>query len=203
MTPTPPAAGQGRERSREIACYLAILGAVCLVLAPSIFAGRAPLPDYLRYFAFWADGAVETAWNPLWYDAVGQYWPWRTLLADGLRHNQLPFWNPYQLNGYAFAGNGQSALFYPPNWLFFGLFSVPVGFRLTAVGHLWLAGAATFRLCRELGTRRPAALLAGLVFPLSGFMITWLMLPTLISSAAWLPVGAAAVERARRTGESR
>ena len=61
----------------------------------------------------------------MWYDAVGQYWPWRTLLAEGLHRGLLPLWNPCQFAGYAFVGNGQSALFYPVNQLFFGLFAVP------------------------------------------------------------------------------
>lgn len=186
---------------RDAIAVAVLLAAVAVGLAPVVFGGRVPIPDYLRWFAPWADGELtRTAWNPLWYDAVGQYWPWRTLLHDGLRDGLLPYWNPYQLSGYAFCGNGQSALFYPLNWLFFGLFPVATGFRLTAVCHLALASCGTYWLLRELGGRRAAAVAGGLVFGLSGFLVTWLMLPTLISSAAWLPVAVAGVERAGRRG---
>ncbi len=188
-----------RSVGRDLAAALVLLAAVAVLLAPIVFLGRVPMPDYLRWFAPWDDGTVpRTAWNPLWYDAVGQYWPWRTLLHDGLRAGILPYWNPYQLSGYAFCGNGQSALFYPLNWLFFGLFPVALGFRLTAVCHLALAAGGTYWLLRELGARRAAAVAGGVAFALSGFMITWLMLPTLISSAAWLPVAVACLERSRR-----
>ncbi|MCC7495284.1 MAG: hypothetical protein IT204_23245 [Fimbriimonadaceae bacterium] len=192
-----------RRRVAGAAGPALLLLAVGLLLAP-VVAGRAPLPDYLRWFAPWAAGqAPRTAWNALWYDAVGQYWPWRTLLADGLRNNCLPLWNPYQLNGYAFCGNGQSALWYPPNWLCFGLLPVADGFRLTAVLHLWLAATGAWLLARQLGAGRPGALLAGLVYGLGGFNVTWLLLPTLVSSAAWLPWALWQVERASATGRWR
>ncbi len=186
--------------TRDAAALLLLALVVSLPIAAVVYGGQAPLPDYLRHFAAWSDGEpAHTAWNALWYDAIGQYWPWRTLLHDGLRHNQVPWWNPYAFSGYAFAGNGQSALLYPLNWLFFGLFSVAGGFRLTALCHLWLSAAGVYWLLRELGARRAAALVGGTVFALSGFQITWLMLPTLLSSAAWLAPAAALVERARRT----
>ncbi|MBI2302080.1 MAG: hypothetical protein HYU66_24520 [Armatimonadetes bacterium] len=193
-----------RDALAELTCHLALLAAIAVLLWPVVCAGRAPLPDYLLYFRPWADGTrPRTPWNPLYYDAVGQYWPWRTLLHNGLRGNALPYWNPYQFCGYSFVGNGQSALFYPVNWVFFGLFSVANGFRLSALLHLQLAASGTYRVVRELGGGRAAGLTAGLSFALGGFMVSWLMLPTLVSSAAWLPVAVACLERARRTGEVR
>ena len=188
-----------RGLRRELPGLGILLATVCILLWPMVFAGRVPLPDYLLYFQPWRGlAASHTLWNPLWYDAVGQYWPWRTLLHNGLHANALPYWDPYQLCGYAFAGNGQSALYYPFNWLFFFL-PVLTGFRLTAVFHLWLAGAGTYAVVRQLGGRRSAAVCAGLIFQLSAFMVGWLMLPTLVSSAAWLPVTVACLERCRAT----
>lgn len=189
------------DAGREAACLAALLLLVTVPIAPVVYLGRAPLPDYLRWFAPWFDGTPpRTMWNALWFDAVGQYWPWRSLLAGGLRDNTLPLWNPYQFAGYAFCGNGQSALFYPLNWLCFRLFSVADGFRLTAVLHLWLAAAGGYRVLRELGGSRAAGLVSGTICGLSGFMLGWLMLPTLVSSAAWLPWAVAGIERCRRTG---
>lgn len=191
-------------RRREAVCWLLLAAPVLLLLWPLWLGGRAPLPDYLPLFAPWRSlGQATTPWNPLWYDALGQYWPWRTLLTDGLRAGALPYWTPYQLDGYSLVANGQSALFYPPNWLAFGLFGVAWGFRLTALGHLWLAGLGTYRLLRELGTSRAAALLAGMAFELSSFLVLWLPLPTLLSSAAWLPWACAGLQRSRRTGDWR
>ncbi|MBI5833586.1 MAG: hypothetical protein HZB16_14900 [Armatimonadetes bacterium] len=191
-------------RQREALTWLALAAPVLVLLWPLWLAGRAPMPDYLPFFAPWSHlGRATTAWNPLWYDALGQYWPWRCLLTDGLRSGALPLWNPYQFDGYSFVANGQSALFYPLNWLCFGLFGVVNGFRLTAMGHLWLAGVGTYRLLRELGASRRAAVVSGVCFELSGFLVLWLPLPTLLSSAAWLPWACALLERSRRRRDGR
>lgn len=187
----------GRERRLDLLATAGLLLVVVLLLWPLVFAGRAPLPDYLPWFGL-DHQPVRAAWNPLWYDAIGQYWPWRTLLHNGLRANQLPYWDPYQLCGYAIVGNGQSALFYPVNWLVFSL-PVMVGFCLTAILHLWLAGLGSYAVVRQLGGRPAAGLAAGIVYQLSAFMTGWLMLPTLISSATWLPVAVACLERCRAT----
>jgi hypothetical protein len=199
-------AGQPRTlspRAADAVCLALLLAVVTLLLWPLVFAGRAPLPDYLGWFAPWSGQTVHTAWNPLWYDSLGQYWPWRCLLHTGWGRGELPLWNPYQFGGCPLAANGQSALFYPPNWLCFGLLPVALGFRLTAAGHLWWAAAGAWWLARQLRCRRAAALVAGLCFGLSGFLVTWLTLPTLISSAAWLPWAVGCVERARATGRVR
>lgn len=194
--PDPP---QTRSFRSDGLCLGALFLAVAVLLWPVILGGRAPVPDYLGWFAAGAGlPPPRSAWNPLWYDALGQYWPWRTLLRQGLLGNVLPLWNPYQFGGYAFVGNGQSALFYPLNWVLFGLGPVSFGFRATAELHLWLAGAGTYWLLRELRAERSAALLGGLAFSLCGFLVSWLTLPTLLSSAAWLPVALACLERARR-----
>jgi hypothetical protein len=38
------------------------------------------------------------------------------------RRGLIPLWNPHQFCGAPFIANGQSAFFYPPNWLFLALF---------------------------------------------------------------------------------
>ena len=185
-------------RVRSDGLALLLLALVVGVLLWPLLLGRAPVPDYLSTFYPWSPLRAETAWNPLWFDSLGQYWPWRSLLAWGLRENHLPLWDPYQFNGYSFVGNGQSAVFYPLNWFCFGLFSIGRGFAVNALLHLFLAAAGSYWLVRELGASRSAALTAGLVFGLSGFMVTWLTLPTLVASSAWLPVALACLERARQ-----
>ncbi|HEY3397146.1 MAG TPA: hypothetical protein VGM19_05735 [Armatimonadota bacterium] len=135
-------------------------------------------------------GAPQTppprAWDALLWDSVAQFYPWRLLLQRGLRSGELPLWNPYQYCGYPFVGNGQSALFYPPNWLLL-VVDVKYFLGLSLALHWLLAGALTFFLARRLNLSPAAAVLAGLVFQASGFMITWAELPTVINSMAWLP----------------
>jgi hypothetical protein len=126
------------------------------------------------------------AWDALLWDSMAQFYPWRLLLQRGLRSGELPLWDPYQYCGYPFVGTGQSALFYPPNWL---LLWIPVKYflGLSLALHWFLAGLLTFLLARALGLRPGAALLAGAIYQGSGFMIAWCELPTVVNSMAWLP----------------
>ncbi len=126
------------------------------------------------------------AWDALLWDSMAQFYPWRLLLHRGLRRGELPLWNPHQYCGYPFVGNGQSALFYPPNWLL--LLWHPQRFLGISLALHWaLAGLLTFLLARAWGLRPPAAALAGLIYQSSGFMITWAELPTAVNVMAGLP----------------
>ena len=142
------------------------------------------------------------AWDALLWDSVAQFYPWRLLLARGLHRGELPLWSPYQYCGYPFVGNGQSGIFYPPNWL---LALVPAGkfLGVSLALHFLIAGLLTFFLCRLLGVSLLPALFGALAFSYGGFAITWALLPTLVASAVWLPGALAGIElivRGRRRG---
>ncbi len=126
------------------------------------------------------------AWDALLWDSMAQFYPWRVLLQRGLRSGELPLWNPHQYCGYPFVGNGQSAIFYPPNWLLLWV-DAKYFLGLSLALHWFLAGALAFFLARTLGLRPAAATLAGLLYQSSGFMITWAELPTIVNTMAWLP----------------
>ncbi len=126
------------------------------------------------------------AWDALLWDSMAQFYPWRLLLQRGLRSGELPLWNPHQYCGYPFVGNGQSAIFYPPNWLLL-VVDTKYFLGLSLALHWFLAGMLTFFLARTLGLRPAGAALAGMLYQSSGFMITWCELPTVVNSMAWLP----------------
>jgi hypothetical protein len=173
-----------------------------LLLGPSLWSDRALLPGAaLQGMAPWSGtGAApqeNLIWNPLNWDAIAQFYPWRLFAARWISRGVIPFWDPHQFCGTPFLANSQSALFYPPNWLIYlplG-FSVTRGMALVAWLHLTLAGCFTFLWLRALGARPPAGFVAGLAFMLSGFVITWLELPTLPAVACWLPLLFLAVHR--------
>ena len=64
---------------------------------------------------------AETAppWNPLMYDSIGQFYPWRSYAGASISHGSIPLWNPYQFCGAPFLANSQSAVLYPGNLLFY------------------------------------------------------------------------------------
>ncbi len=125
-------------------------------------------------------------WDALLWDGVAQFYPWRLFAARALRRGELALWNPHQFCGYPFAANGQSALFYPPNWLL-ALVDVKWGLGALAALHYFLAAALTYLFCRQINLRHLPAAFAGIAYAYGGFMVTWTELPTLMNSAVWLP----------------
>jgi hypothetical protein len=63
----------------------------------------------------------------------------------------FPLWRPTIMSGTPFAANPLAGLYYPPNWplLFLPWLPLEVGVNLSALFHLWLAGAAMYMLMRQ------------------------------------------------------
>ena len=126
-------------------------------------------------------------WNPLRWDAVAQFYPWRLFAARSLRNGILPLWNTYQFCGTPFVANSQSAVFYPPN-LLFTLLPTMRAFAISAAFHLTLCGWFTYLFLRRLNCGEWAALLGGTVFAYSAWQIQWLQLPTFLATSCWIPL---------------
>ncbi|MGH7740057.1 MAG: hypothetical protein ACREL1_07925, partial [bacterium] len=76
-------------------------------------------------------------------DLTGQFVWWRQFGFDQLRQGYLALWNPHLFSGAPFFGGFQSALLYPPNWLYLFLplaFAINFGVAL----HVFLAGFCTY-----------------------------------------------------------
>ena len=182
---------------------VAILAAVAAGFwAPCLFFGRVPATvQHQSWMEPWrgaeAPAPPTRQWDPLLWDCVAQLYPWRVLLRRGLREGELPLWSPYQYCGYPLVGNGQSGIFYPPNWL---LLILPAAkfLGVSLALHFFIAGLLTFCFCRLLRLSVIPALFAALVFSYGGFMITWALLPTLVASAIWLPGALAGIELTQR-----
>lgn len=173
---------------------------VCIFLWRPIFKGEALLPgDYLAQMAPW-NSVVEPVnpppqWNPLQWDAIAQFYPWRVFYARSMSEGYIPLWNPHQFCGTPFLANGQSAVLYPGNLLFL-VFNPITAFTVFAALHLFLAAAFTYLLLRELGIRELGGIVGGIIFTFSAFLVLWLELPTFISVAVWLPMALLLIHRA-------
>ncbi len=177
---------------RATAILIVTLALLCVAFWADCLVGpNAPLAaGFQAQMEPWASEAdlpgTERQWSPLLWDGVAQFYPWRLLAARAMRDGELALWNPHQMCGYPFVGNGQSALFYPPNWLLAPV-DVKWGFGLLAALHYALAAVLTALLCRALGLGYLPAAFAAIAFTFGGFMVTWTELPTLMNCAAWLP----------------
>jgi hypothetical protein len=183
----------------------------CLLLWRPLFTGEVLLPaQLLLYMLPWRDAPglphdATIPWNPLIWDAIAQFYPWRRLLAESFRAGQIPLWDPYQFCGMPFAANSQSAPLYPPHVLYVLPLPLSVAQRMgwLACLHLTLAGLFTCLWAQTLGVRRWLAALSGVIFMGSGFATAWLELPSFLSAGCWIPLLLLAVGRGLATGRWR
>lgn len=110
------------------------------------------------------------------------------LRQEVLEHGELPLWNPYQFAGISVIGNGEVNLFYPPNWLIYGLESRQA-VALSLIFHGWLGMYGVALLAHRLGASPLGGLAAGLLWGGCGFIGARLNAGhyTLLLPLAWLP----------------
>ena len=171
----------------------------CLLLAPVVFGGEAFLPaDLLKDIAPWrtADLKSQVPWNPLMWDGMAEFYPWRLFAAQTLKSGFLPLWNPHQFCGTPFVANSQSAVFYPLN-LLFCLLPVARAFGVSVLLHLFLTGSFLYVFLRSsaIGLGRPAALLGAAAWQMCHWQVAWLALPTFLCVSCWLPLALLLVDR--------
>jgi hypothetical protein len=160
--------------------------------------------DLLVQFEPWKSqvaGVPYSHWDPLVWDGIAQYYPWRLFAAETLRSGLLPLWNPYQFCGTPFIANGQSAVFYPPN-LIFWLLPTAAAFGWSAWFHLVLTGWFAYLFLRRIGTGRVGSVAGAVVWQGNGFFIAWIHLPTVLCTAAWLPLILLLIEKAVAPSDS-
>lgn len=193
----------GRFRGDGI-CVAALALLALLFWGNCVFGGKVPVAAvYQQQMLPWSAVAAlpesepTRQWDSLLWDSMAQFYPWRLLLHRAGQQGEFPLWNPHQFCGYPFVGNGQSAMFYPPNWLYFALHP-KLGMGLSAALHFLLGGLFVFGLARAWRLSRLPALFAALAFTYGGFTVTWIELPTLVNSLIWLPLAWWGIEVLRR-----
>jgi hypothetical protein len=127
-------------------------------------------------------GTPSTQFVPWWWQA------WQTMLSG-----ELPLWNPLVGMGAPLLANYQSALLYPPTWIYYALAAVggaPLmawGQAILVAAHLAWAGWGMARLIREMGKGELAQTVGGLAFALSGYLVARAHFLSINSTVAWLP----------------
>jgi len=167
-----------------------LLVLVCpfLLLAPVWLTGKA---------LYW--GTPSTQFIPWWWQA------WQALLGG-----ELPLWNPLVGMGAPLLANYQSALFYPPTWIYFllaatgGLPLMAWGQALLVASHLAIAGWGMLTLLKRLGLGELAQTVGALAFSLSGYLVARAHFLCINAAIAWLPwILLAAYELAHKPASKR
>lgn len=115
-----------------------------------------------------------------------QFDPWRRFAFEEIRQGRLPSWNPYVGAGAPLIANYQSAIFYPPNWLYLLLPDAPA-MSVSTFLHLALAGIGMWGFTGALGLTRFGRGVSMLAYALSGYLIGRAGSFATFDTAAWIP----------------
>ncbi len=148
---------------------------------------------------FWRVLLTRDTWLPRGGgDFNSFYYPLYRFAGQQIAVGHFPRWNPTLWGGMPFAADQQVGLFSPFNLLAF-LLARPFGYdtlQWLAIGHIWLASVFAYACCRDLGARRMAALIGGVTFAYSGFLVSHLGHYPMVAVAPWLPATLLALRRA-------
>ncbi|TVQ86085.1 MAG: hypothetical protein EA393_12700 [Bacteroidetes bacterium] len=121
------------------------------------------------------------------YDNCDAILPWRFFVGTSLQHGVFPFWNPYQHNGYPIFGDMRS-VFNPEMWLVGSTIGYSVyTLHILITAYIFLAGVGAYKLSLHFSQDKKVALLCGIVYLLSGFIVNQSQDISRTLAATWLP----------------
>ena len=136
-------------------------------------------------------------------DLMNENFPYRFSLGDALQSGHWPLWTREIYGGFPLLARAESGVCYPLNLVLFGLLPPYVALNLTILIILVTAGVGMYFYAREIGSRKLAAMVAGVAFCFSGYLLSHLKHLSMATAACWLPVGLTLLERAVRRNHSR
>ena len=120
-------------------------------------------------------------------DAISQFYPWRSLVAEFLRNGEAPLWNQYMFSGAPLLATWHSAALYPLNF-FYLIFSDINAWTFLIFFQIFLSAFWMYLFLSNLGLQKVASLFGAFTFSFSGYMIAWLEFATGGQAALWLPL---------------
>ena len=130
----------------------------------------------------WVLGRADT-------DLPYHFLPWRDFGFRELAKGNLALWNPHIFAGAPFFGGMQSALLYPPNWLFMAL-PLPFAANWSLVLNVWMLGTFMYlwALRRSLHPFAAFVSAAVLMFCAPYFLRISAGHLTALAAMAWIPL---------------
>lgn len=126
--------------------------------------------------------------NPLKWDAIDCFLPWRYHIGECLQNGNFPFWNPYQELGYPIYADPSSGAWYPPVWFFGYVFGYsPYVISIEYFMHVFLGGVGFFYLVSFFNVRKEFTFIGALSYALCGVFISNSQHFPYVISACWLP----------------
>lgn len=122
-------------------------------------------------------------------DVFSQFLVWRQFGFGELAQGHIALWNPHVFAGAPYFGGFQSALLYPPNWLFMVL-PVPVAVNWSVALHVFMAGAFMNAWALRRGLQPASACLSGALLMFCGayFLHIYAGHLTNLCAMVWAPL---------------
>ena len=153
-----------------------------------------------RHMYPWQDPGVPQAAIPPGYaqsDQAEFVHPRQEFIDDTLRRDRrFPLWEPLTFAGQPFFAANGSRLAYPPFLALAPVFDATWTQDLHLMLHLFAAGLAMFALLKGLGARFGGAMLAGVSWAFSSYVMAWALFGAIPVVAALLPLAVLLVRRA-------
>lgn len=169
---------------------------VCLVYFwKVILKGMVPFPGDIMVGAYlpWLESKWGTATgipfkaNSSTPDVYSQFYLWKSLIAESFRNLQWPLWNPYSYSGYPLLANFHSGSLYPGNILMIVLGDINGWSALIIFGVIG-SFTSMYLLLRQFKMTTLSALLGGISYAFSGFLISWSQFINAPQAMVWLPL---------------
>ena len=175
---------------------LGVFALVALLRYLPILTGKVPFPaDIVNTMPPWESVAVSrgTGSHAELSDLATMIYPWRVFAAEAVRHFALPLWNHHILLGTPFLANGQSAVFYPVNYLYY-ILPTPAAWGLRFAVNTLIVGTSMALFVRAIGGSIFGAIGAAVIFACCGYITAWQGWPH-VDTAIWLPLMLFSVHR--------
>jgi hypothetical protein len=129
-------------------------------------------------------------------DLMNDGLPYRTFLGESLRQGEFPLWYPPVYGGLPLIARAESGICFPPTILLFWLLPPYHALNVLVLFTFLTAAIGMFLYARELSSSVPGALVAGIAFAWSGFMVCHMKHLSMVGSASLFPLGLLGIERA-------
>jgi len=119
--------------------------------------------------------------------------PARVLIGQLIASGQAPVWSSDLCSGFPMAAGG---IFEPLSTGLFSTLPTAPAVSLLVLTFVLIAAHGAYGLARRLGAERSGAVLAGIAFAGSGYLVTQLKHLAIVTTVAWLPWGLLLLDRA-------
>ena len=162
--------------NKQTLVAVSLLALVTLVLFRQfIFLGRVPIAFDFGVFNFqpWkldAESSFQFVPPAIGHDDIRIFYPQRKFITESLKRSIIPYWNPYEFTGNIALANSQTAVFYPPFFLFLFL-PQKLAWSLLSLVIPFFAGLGMFLFLRLLVKDEWSAFFGALSFAFSSTLL--------------------------------